>query len=185
MTEPGGVTAEALLRMPEDHARLELVRGVLVERPFAGLAAGRAAAALNSELSRAIEPGALGEIYLGVGFHLGHEPDTVRAAAVAFVSAGRVEAARRIDPDELGFFPGPPDLAVEIASSWDGYDLMVGKTLDWLAAGTGLVWLISPASRSVVVVRSRNDITVLTEDDVLDGGDVVPGWRLPVRDVFA
>lgn len=74
---------------------------------------------------------------------------------------------------------------MEIACVWDPYDFMIGKVLDWLAAGTRLVWLVSPECRAVTVYRSRNDIAVLTEDDVLKGEDVVPGWKLPVRDIFA
>jgi 3-keto-L-gulonate-6-phosphate decarboxylase len=57
--------------------------------------------------------------------------------------------------------------------------------LDWLDAGTPLVCLVSAGRRAVTVFRSLKDIAVLTENDVLDGGDVVPGWKLPVRDIFA
>ena len=48
-----------------------------------------------------------------------------------------------------------------------------------------MVAVVDPPQRCVTVYRSRTDVTVLTEDDVLEGGEVVPGWRLPVRDVFA
>lgn len=62
---------------------------------------------------------------------------------------------------------------------------MMGKVLDWLSAGTRVVWLVSPECRTVTVFRSRDDIAIVDELDVLDGGDVVPGWKLPVRDIFA
>lgn len=179
------VTADELLRMPETTARLELVRGEVVERPFASQAAGHAAAVIGRYLAREVEIRGLGVTYLPVGYHLWNDPDTVRAPSISFVARARIEQIRELDPDRDGYIPGAPDLAVEIACIWDPYDLMMGKVLDWLAAGTRLVWLVSPECRTVTVYRSRNDIAVLTEDDVLEGEDVVPGWKLPVRDIFA
>jgi Uma2 family endonuclease len=179
------VTADELLRMPETTARLELVRGEVIERQFASWPAASAAAELSRALSDEVEGRQLGEILPVCGFHLWSDPDTVRAPSIAFVSCERVEEARRRLPDRDGYFPGAPDLAVEIACVWDPYDLMIGKVLDWLAAGTRRVWLVSPECRTVTVYRSRNDVAVLTEDDVLEGEDVVPGWKLPVRDIFA
>jgi Uma2 family endonuclease len=180
------VTADELLRMPETTARLELVRGAVVERQFGSWAAGTAAAELGRHLARDVEARALGVTFGPCGFHLWSDPDTVRAPSIAFVTRDRVDEARKgRRPGEDRYFPGAPDLAVEITCVWDPYDLMIGKVLDWLAAGTRRVWLVSPECRTVTVYRSRNDVAVLTEDDVLAGEDVVPGWKLPVRDIFA
>lgn len=55
---------------------------------------------------------------------------------------------------------------------------------DWLAHGTPMVLTVNPQRRSVAVHRPSLAMRLLTEDDVLDGEDVVPGWRLPVRDIF-
>lgn len=178
------VTADELLRMPETDSRLELVRGELVERPFASWAAARAAAELCRSLAEQAEAGDLGETFLPVGYHLWSDPDTVRAPSVSFLARKRMRRVRKEVPGD-GYIPGAPDVAVEIASAWDPFDLMIGKVQDWLAAGTRLVLLVSPGCRNVTAFRSWNDIAVLTEDDVLDGGDVVPGWTLPVRDIFA
>jgi Uma2 family endonuclease len=178
------VTADQLLRMAETNARLELVRGEVVERQFASWPAASAAAELCRALDTHVEAGQLGEVLLPCGFHLSSDPDTVRAPSISFIRRDRVDEARSQGIDRDGYFPGAPDLAVEIACVWDPYDLMMGKVLDWLAAGTRLVWLVSPECRTVTVYRSRNDIAVLTEDDMLEGEDVVPGWKLPVRDIF-
>lgn len=56
--------------------------------------------------------------------------------------------------------------------------------LEYLASGTRLVWVVDPATRSVAVYRSRDDIRLLTEGDVLEGGDVLPGFRLSIAELF-
>ena len=56
--------------------------------------------------------------------------------------------------------------------------------LTWLEAGTHMVVVLNPRRKTVTVYRSRTDITVLTEEDTLDGQDVVPGWTLRVADLF-
>jgi Uma2 family endonuclease len=178
------ITADELLRMPETNSRLELVRGELVERPFASWAAAHAAAELCRALADVVEARDLGETFLPVGYHLWSDPDTVRAPSVSFVARETMQQVREEVPGDR-YIPGAPDIAVEITSVWDTYDLMMGKVHDWLEAGTRLVWLVSPGRRSVSVFRSLKDIAVLTEDDVLDGGDVLPGFGLPVREIFA
>ena len=59
-----------------------------------------------------------------------------------------------------------------------------GQIDDWLDAGTRLVVVVDPESQTVNLYRPREDVRVLTIDDVLEGGDVVPDWTLPVRDIF-
>lgn len=178
------ITADELLRMPETNSRLELVRGELVECPFASWAAASAAAHLCRSLADAVEAHDLGETFLPVGYHLWSDPDTVRAPSVSFLARERMRQVRDDVPGD-GYIPGAPEVAVEITSVWDTHDLMMGKVHDWLAAGTRIVLLVSPKCRTVTVFRSWSNIAVLNEQDVLDGGDVVPGWTLPVRDIFA
>jgi Uma2 family endonuclease len=179
------VTADELLRMPERTARLELVRGEVIERQFANWPAATVASRLGRHLAEEVESRDLGVMFAPVGYHLWSDPDTVRAPSISFLTHDPMGWVRERTADRDDYIPGPPDLAVEITCVWDTCDLMLGKVLDWLAAGTRLVWLVSPKCRTVTVYRSRNDIAMLTEDDVLDGGDVVPGWTLPVRDIFA
>jgi Uma2 family endonuclease len=59
------------------------------------------------------------------------------------------------------------------------------KVMEWLEFGTRLVWVISSKLRTVTVYRSLTEIVVLTENDTLDGGDVVPGFQIPVAEIFA
>jgi Uma2 family endonuclease len=86
--------------------------------------------------------------------------------------------------DVEGYWPGAPDLAVEVISPSDTYAEVQEKVLDWLEAGTQMVMLVMPRKRTVTVYRSLTNITMLTEDDTLDGSDVVPGWKIPVRELF-
>jgi Uma2 family endonuclease len=115
------------------------------------------------------------------GFRLASDPDTVRAPDTAFITRERVEAAG----DVKGYWPGAPDLVVEVISPNDLYTEVEEKVADWLQAGTRMVIVVNPRRRSVKVHRSANEVQVLGENDVLDGTDVVPGWTLPVRDIFA
>ncbi len=82
------------------------------------------------------------------------------------------------------FWQGAPDLAVEVGSPGDTLKEVREKVEDWLAAGTRAVWVVNPKRRSVSVYRSTADVTRLSESDELDGGDVVPGFRCRVADIF-
>jgi len=97
------------------------------------------------------------------------------------VSQANVEAVGEIE----GFWPGAPDLTVEVVSSTDSYADVEEKVFDWLDAGTKMVVVINPRQRSATVYKSLTDIVALAEADVLDGGDVVPGFELAVREIFA
>ena len=92
----------------------------------------------------------------------------------------RVETVGEVD----GYWPGAPDLAVEVVSPNDLYTEVEEKVSDWLEAGNGMVVVVNPRNKTVAVRRSQPEITVLKEGDTLEGAEVVPGWSLPVRDIF-
>jgi Uma2 family endonuclease len=83
-----------------------------------------------------------------------------------------------------GPFYGAPDLAVEILSPDDRMTRVQRKVRFYLANGVRLLWLIDPDNRIVTVMSTPDQSLVLTEDDELDGGDVLPGFRVPVRDIL-
>jgi hypothetical protein len=58
------------------------------------------------------------------------------------------------------------------------------KVNSWLSAGCRMAVVVNPARRGAIVYRPDSEILLLSENDVLDGGDVVPGWRLPLRELF-
>ncbi|RMH91081.1 MAG: Uma2 family endonuclease, partial [Calditrichaeota bacterium] len=175
-------TAEELLHMSGDGFRYELVRGELRKISPTGQRHGRIANRIATSLSNHVWEHDLGDVFAAeTGFKLSENPDTVRAPDVAFVCRERLEQVE----DQEGFFPGAPDLAVEVISPGDTYSQVEEKVRDWLDAGARMVVVTDPRTRSVKVYRSCKDVRVLTEDDLLDGEDVVPGWKLPVKDIFA
>ena len=180
-TQTRPITADDLLRMPDDGFRYELVEGNLRERAPAGHQHGRVAINVSTPLAQHVKANNLGVVYAAeTGFKLASNPDTVRAPDVAFVRRERVESVG----DSEGFWPGAPDLAVEVVSPGDRYTDVEEKVFDWLDAGARLVIVANPRKRLVTVYRSLTDVVVLTEADVLDGGDVVPGFAMSVKDIF-
>ena len=77
-----------------------------------------------------------------------------------------------------------PNLAGEVVSPSDNVDELQDKIADYFRAGVELVWIIFPAQRQIHVYQSLTRITVLTQDDTLDGGAVVPDFRLPLADLL-
>lgn len=178
------ITAEDLLRMPDDGFRYELVKGDLRKTTPAGDEHGYVAMNFGVSLGNHVRDNGLGRVYAAeTGFRLSSDPDTVRAPDAAFVSRERVETAGRV----RGYFPGAPDLAVEVVSPSDTHAEVVEKALAWLEAGCRMVLVADPERRAVTVYRSRDDIRILTAEagDVVDGADVAPGWRALVAEVFA
>lgn len=84
-----------------------------------------------------------------------------------------------------GFWPGPPDLAVEVVSPGDTHTEVQGEALQWLDAGARAVVAVDPSRRTATVYRASDDIRILTAQDTLDLGDVVPGWSPDVGACFA
>ena len=178
------VTAEKLLEMPDDGMRRELVRGELREMAPAGEEHGYLAGEILGELRSHVKANGLGRTYAAeIGFKISSDPDTVRAPDAAFVSRERVEAAGRI----TGFRPGAPDLVIEADSPNARHSDVLEKALGWLQAGCRMVLVVNPGRRTITVYRSRDNIRILTADagDVVDGADVVPGWKLSLAEVFA
>ncbi len=175
------VTAEELLRTPEDGLRRELVRGEVRTMAPAGYQHGRIDQNIAASLDRLVRDEGAGVVLAAeTGFKLSANPDTVRAADVAFATRERAEAAG----EEAGYWPGAPDLAVEVVSPNDRFSEVEEKVADWLSAGTRLVLIANPQGRTVTVRRSEREALNFSEEKTIEGGEVVPGWTLPVADVF-
>ena len=175
------MTADDLLGLPDDGRRHELIRGELRTMPPAGWGHSRISLGAAISLDAYVEAHDLGEVVGEPGFRLETGPDTVRAPDVAFVRKGRIPqgSARR------GFYAGAPDLAIEVISPNDVYAEVDAKVTEWLEHGTRLAFVVNPRRLTVSVRRPGQPERTLGIDDVLDGEDVVPGWRLAVRDLFA
>jgi Uma2 family endonuclease len=181
-TRTRAVTAEELLRMPDDGFRYELVRGELRKMPPAGNEHGYRAMELSSELRNHVKANSLGRVYAAeTGFRIHADPDTVRAPDAAFVSRERLE---QVGPVE-GYWPGAPDLAAEVVSPNDRHTEVIEKALQWLDAGCRMVLVVDPKQRTVTVYRSREDIRILADGATLDASDVIPGFTPSVTEIFA
>ena len=114
------------------------------------------------------------------GFHIARDPDTVRAPDAAFVRAERIGAALG-----HGFFLGCLDLAIEVVSPGDRTSEVSAKVQDWLDAGSRQVWVIDPPTRSVTVYESGRQASVLQESETIHAEELLPGFSLPVAELFA
>lgn len=178
---PSAVTAEELAALSGDGVGYELVEGELQAMTPAGYGHGRVAARALGRLLVFVEDRGLGEVLTAeTGFVLRRGPDTVRAPDVAFVRTERVPA----DDDQAGYAELAPDLVVEVVSPSDRAGQVTDKALAWLDAGVRLVWVVYPESQTVAVHHPAGVVTMLRGDAVLDGGDVLPGFALPLPDLF-
>jgi Uma2 family endonuclease len=179
--DQGLMTADDLLRLPRDGCRYELVRGELRTLPPFGWGHGDETSVFDGSLGPYVRMHRLGRVLAGApGFRLTTDPDTVRAPDVAFIRHERLPAgiSRR------GYFPGAPDLAVEVISPNDLYTEVDEKVAAWLEHGTQIVFVVNPRRRTVAVHRPGQPVRILGIEDTLDGEEVVPGWRFPIRDLF-
>lgn len=175
------LTAAELLQMPDNGFRYDLIEGELRQMPPAGYEHGKIIVRLTAPLARHVEENSLGDVCAAeTGFKLKSNPDTVLAPDLSFVRQERVAEVG----GQKGFGQGAPDLVVEVVSPGNTVAEMEEKIEKWLEAGARLIWVISPKLRTVTVYRSLLEIKVLTEQDVLDGEEIVPGFRFPVRRLF-
>lgn len=146
----------------------------------AGSRHGAVAARIAKRIADFAEPARLGTVFAAeTGFFIARNPDSVRAPDVAFVGAERLEAGI-----PAGFFPGPPDLAVEVVSPHDSPRDLAAKVGDWLAAGTRLVWVVDPTNRTLTAHASDGSSATYRAGDEVPAGIAVPGLSLPLDQVF-
>ena len=176
------VTAEEYAALPnEDGFKDELIRGVVIKMPLPKAPHGRIANIFAFRLTGYVERRDLGIVFHEIGFQVASDPDTILGPDVSFISWDRYEAMS----EREGFWQGAPDLAVEVMSPNDRYTQVEAKAAKWIEAGARMVVVIDPRRRQVRVHRPRAETATLGIDDALDGADVIPGWKLPVRALFA
>ena len=181
--EPVLMTAKELLHLPDDEWRYELVEGRRVRMSPIGGRHGRIVMALLPALHRFVDKNHLGEIFPPeTGFWISpeSEPDTVLPPDLAFVSL-----AQAVDSEVEGYPRLAPDLVVEVASPSQGQKQMGAKARRWLDAGTRLVWIVLPETRTVQVWHPVGPVRILTDESELNGGDILPGFAYPVARLFS
>jgi Uma2 family endonuclease len=180
LTERHLVTADELLRMPNLGVRRELIRGELREMAAPGEEHADVATELARSLGNHVRARDLGRVYSELGYRVSADPDTVLIPDVSFVRAERVPAGRR----NPGYRLGVPDVAVEVVSPHDSLDEVEEKVFEWLTSGCAMVIVVNPRRQTATVYRSFKQVMVLNRDEVLDCGDLVPGWTLRLADLF-
>ena len=177
----GIFTADDLTTLPDDR-RYDLVAGELIEMSPAAAKHGKYAMRFGSRLDAHVTQHNLGTVFAAeTGFLLSRDPDTVLAPDVAFVRADR------LPPEEewQAFLPLAPDLVVEVVSPSETAIQVMDKVLAYLDAGVRMVITVDPIRKVVVVYGPDRSARILTIADTLDGGDVLPGFRLPLAELFA
>ncbi len=167
--------------MPQHDEHVELVKGEIVKTPLHGMEHGLVTAAIEFCVGKFIHERRLGVAYAAnTGFVLSRNPDTVRAPDAAFVTSTRAEQQKR----RQGFFEGAPDLAVEVVSPEDTAEEVEVKVLEYLRAGTKLVWVANPRTQTITAYRALDKVRVLTLNDTLNGDDVLPAFAVAVKEIF-
>jgi Uma2 family endonuclease len=174
------LTAEELLHLALPNKQVELVRGRLIVREPPGYRHGITAAKLGRLIANHATERALGVVVAAeTGFKLFADPDTVRAADVAFIARNRAP-----DPPPAGYPALAPDLVVEVLSPNDRAGEVLSRVGDWLSAGTRIVWVVDPARRRAAVYRADTSVSLLAEHDTLEGEDVLPGFSHGLAEVW-
>jgi Uma2 family endonuclease len=178
---PGTATEQDVLDIEAREGRLcELVDGVLVEKVM-GYSGSRLAAELIISLGIFLRRHNLG-VVAGADGMLKLTTGLVRIPDVSFVSWDRLPG-RRVPPEPIPLLP--IDLAVEVISKGNTRAEMERKLREYLASGARLVWFIYPKTRTARVYTTPGRSALLKDGGVLDGGAVLPGFALPLRELFA
>ncbi len=177
----GIVTADELLRLPDDSLRRELIAGELRVMSPAGWEHGQVALTAGRLLSTHVHENGLGVACAAeTGFILARDPDTVRAPDASFVTRANVEAIGRT----AKYWPQAPDFAIEVVAPEDSRREVESKAHDWLRGGAAAVLVLDPKRRTAAVYRAPDRVTLHQIDEEIDLGDAVPGWCVAVADFF-
>ena len=175
------MTAEEFLLIPEDGLERELVKGRVIVLGGTSSLPAVVAAQFVIVVGSFVLQHRLGRVGgADWGFRLFEDPDTVRVPDAAFVRA------ERLPPSGMprGFFPGPPDLALEVMSPSNTLADVLAKVSEYIAAGVRLVWVVDPEKRRATVFRPDELPLTVGADGVLDGEDVLPGFELRLADIW-
>lgn len=183
VAEPKRIWTEAELQaLPEDGYVHELVRGEIVMSPKNDFFHGDICSELSGALREFATTHRLGAVLdSSTGFRMNNM--NIRAPDVSFVSRERLKAEgfRR---STRRFFPGAPDLAVEVLSRNNTREEIDGRLKDFFSSGTRLAWIVDPEAQRVEVCRSLTERRMAGSGGFLEGEDLLPGFRFPIADLF-
>jgi Uma2 family endonuclease len=173
-------TSDQLSSSLSDDVLFEVVDGQFVETSPMGAYPAKLATTLGLYLGTFLLSRPTGQVVIEALFRI--DPKNQRRPDVAFVSHARWPKGRRApdsDPWDV-----VPDLTIEVVSKSDLAWEVLAKVRHYFEGGVRSVWLVFPKEEVVHVFESFTQIRVLTRDDVLDGGEVIPGFQLPLSSLF-
>ncbi len=180
MPLPNVTTADQLLVLRDPGWRHELWRGELRRMSFWGQEHGAVSARVGAAIANYVRIRRLGCAFAaGTGFLLARDPDTVLAADVAFVRSERMPPK-----GGPGFFPGPPDLAVEVFAPDESRHRVASMVAAWLAHGTNEAWVVDTEHRTLAVHRNDEATRTFGQDATLRDSTVLPGFTLVLAELF-
>ena len=171
----------AFIEQPENADRkFELVNGVIVEDRSGVFEHGVSRLTIGSQLHIFVRQHDLGEVAVEVDHYLPPDKFNTRRPDVEFISKERLAL---FDPSQ--YVPLMPDLAIEVKSPGNTPEELRQKAGYYLQNGSLMVWLVFPTEQIVMVYTLENPAgKKFGKDDTLDGGDVLPGFKLPLKDIF-
>lgn len=173
------VTGEELLAMG-DIGRAELVDGRIVYMPPTSGGHGYHESEIGALLRNFVRPRKLGWVLTGeVGIYIRRDPDTIRAADVAFVSIKQMA-----EPPGRGYLNLAPELVVEVISPNDLWEEIRQKLQDYFSIGVERVWVCEPEQRDILVFRSPQEFQTIGVNDVLRGEGTLEGFELRIAELF-
>ena len=176
---PSLITGEELAAMG-DIGRTELVKGEIIHLMPTGHPHGFYEVNLATFLNVFVRTHKLGRVLGGeVGIYTHRQPDTVRGADVAFISHERLAQVQ-----SKSFLDVCPELIVEVMSPDDAWSEVNEKLEEYFAVGAQLIWVVDPRRQRLHIYRSLTDLEILTAQDTLTGGEVLPGFQVPVAELF-
>jgi Uma2 family endonuclease len=177
------LTAEEFFQRPDpsDGSREELIRGEVVTMPAPGFRHGEVAMQVGFILKLFLQQHPVGRVLAETGVRTEHDPDSVRGPDVSFWSFDRVQR----EPEIVGYPEVAADLCVEVRSPSNTFKKLRDKAAEYLRAGVRMVWIVDPDDRSVTVYRQPGRGITISDDAVLEGEDVLPGFTCPVSKLFS
>lgn len=173
-------TDAAFMALPDGH-RYELVNGELIDMGSSGALHGNVAIALSVALYAIVKANKLGALFdSSTAFKM--KNGNRRSPDVSFFAKERLQGMTQLP---VGYLEGAPDLCIEILSPGNTVEEIEGKIAEYFENGARLVWIVNPVQHFVLVYRCATEPDrLLKSGDALAGEEVLPGFALPLSELF-